>query len=156
MQTKIMSLVVGLVAFITISSFGVFAYLEYNDIEEELEDKALSTATYIASSPVVQGAYASEDPSSVLQPGHDYRQRRLNGLFHPADFPRHDDCRSSFLSCANHSPEKNNFSMKKPGAPGFFCVIFAFYPLFTPCGSFSCLPQGFISLTILKIKLTNG
>ncbi|MFC3523755.1 hypothetical protein ACFOLK_03715 [Marinococcus halophilus] len=55
MQTKIMSLVVGLVAFITISSFGVFAYLEYNDIEEELEDKALSTATYIASSPVVQG-----------------------------------------------------------------------------------------------------
>lgn len=68
MQTKIMFLVVGLVAFITISSFGVFAYLEYNDIEEELGDKALSTATYIASSPVVQGAYASEDPSSVLQP----------------------------------------------------------------------------------------
>jgi hypothetical protein len=42
MQTKIMFLVVGLVAFITVSSFGVFAYLDYNDIEEEPGDKALT------------------------------------------------------------------------------------------------------------------
>ncbi|MFZ4453307.1 ATP-binding protein [Salibacterium aidingense] len=67
-QTKIIILIFTLLTFVTVVLSGFFAYLESQDIEDTLGDKALSTATYVAGSPVVREAFASENPSSVLQP----------------------------------------------------------------------------------------
>ncbi|MFB5664305.1 ATP-binding protein [Alteribacillus sp. HJP-4] len=67
-QTKIMILIISLVTFITILLSGFFAVLESKDIEEQLGDKALSTATYIAGSSVVRDAYQLDNPSDELQP----------------------------------------------------------------------------------------
>ncbi|MFD2706435.1 ATP-binding protein [Salibacterium lacus] len=67
-QTKIIVLILSLLTFITVILSGFFAYMEFRDIEDRLGDKALSTATYVAGSPVVQEAFRSPEPSSTLQP----------------------------------------------------------------------------------------
>lgn len=67
-RTKIIFLVSGIIAFVTILLSGSYAFMEMHDIESTLGDKALSTATYVAASPVVRDAFSADDPSEVLQP----------------------------------------------------------------------------------------
>ncbi|WP_252313195.1 sensor histidine kinase [Sinobaca sp. H24] len=77
-RTKIIFLVSGIIAFVTILLSGSYAFMEMNDIESTLGDKALSTATYVAASPVVRDAFSAEEPSEVLQP-YAERIRRQSG-----------------------------------------------------------------------------
>ncbi|SDH40452.1 two-component system, CitB family, sensor histidine kinase CitS [Alteribacillus persepolensis] len=67
-QTKIILLVLTLITLVIIALSGFFAYLESEEIEDTLGDKALSTATYIASAPTVRDAFQTDNPSEVLQP----------------------------------------------------------------------------------------
>ncbi|RSL32473.1 sensor histidine kinase [Salibacterium salarium] len=67
-QTKIIILILVLITLVTVVLSGFFAYIESQDIEETLGDKALSTATYVAGAPTVQEAFNTENPSNILQP----------------------------------------------------------------------------------------
>lgn len=67
-RTKIIGLIVGLLAFITFVLSGIFAFIEAAEIEETMGDKALSTAVLVAQTPLVVNAFELEDPSTVLQP----------------------------------------------------------------------------------------
>ncbi|RSL31690.1 sensor histidine kinase [Salibacterium salarium] len=67
-QTKVIILILILITFVTVVLSSFFAYIESQDIEESLGDKALSTATYVAGAPVVQDAFETENPTEILQP----------------------------------------------------------------------------------------
>ncbi|WP_059103271.1 ATP-binding protein [Shouchella shacheensis] len=67
-QTKIIALVAGLISFVTLLLATIFAYLESQDIYDNLGNLALSTAVHIAGSPTIVNAFQSEDPTSILQP----------------------------------------------------------------------------------------
>lgn len=80
-RTKIIFLVSSIIAFVTILLSGSYAFMEMNDIESTLGDKALSTATYVAASPVVRDAFSAEEPSEVLQPYAERIRRQAGAEF---------------------------------------------------------------------------
>lgn len=80
-RTKIIGLIVGLLAFVTLVLSGIFAFIEAAEIEETMGDKALSTAVLVAQTPLVVNAFELEEPSAVLQPFANKVREQINAEF---------------------------------------------------------------------------
>lgn len=68
LQTKILVLLISLILLVTVLLTGVNAYLESQDIEEQIGERALHIATTISFMPSVREAFEQEKPEEIIQP----------------------------------------------------------------------------------------
>ncbi|OZU88157.1 ATPase [Virgibacillus indicus] len=68
LQTKILVLLISLILLVTVLLTGVNAYLESQDIEEQIGERALHIATTISFMPSVREAFEQENPEEIIQP----------------------------------------------------------------------------------------
>ncbi|WP_079479099.1 ATP-binding protein [Halobacillus salinus] len=68
LQTKIIGLVLFLLIFVISILSGVFAYIEKEEVEEQIGQLALQTASTVSFMPSVKEAFESENPSATIQP----------------------------------------------------------------------------------------
>lgn len=68
LQTKILTLIVSLVIFVTALLTVINSYIEYNQTKEYIGDRALNVATTISFMPEVIEAFETEKPSEIIQP----------------------------------------------------------------------------------------
>jgi CitB family two-component system sensor histidine kinase CitS len=68
LQTKILGLIIGLILFVTILFAGIISYMESKETEETIGNRALSVAAAVSFMPSLKEAFATDDPSSILQP----------------------------------------------------------------------------------------
>lgn len=68
LQTKILTLVLTLILIITLLLTGINAYIEMEQTEENIGQRALHVATTISFMPEVREAFELEEPSVVIQP----------------------------------------------------------------------------------------
>lgn len=68
LQTKILTLILSLIIFVTFSLTGIDAYMQIQQTEKNMGQRALQVATTISFMPTVKNAFKLDDPSSVIQP----------------------------------------------------------------------------------------
>lgn len=68
LQTKILGLIIGLVVSVTILLAGIISYIESEETEQSIGNRALTVATSVSFMPSVKEAFALDDPAAVIQP----------------------------------------------------------------------------------------
>ncbi|GAA0591222.1 sensor histidine kinase [Virgibacillus siamensis] len=68
MQTKILTLIISLILFITLAFTCIIAYMEMQQTEKNMGHRALQVATTVSFIPSVIEAFEMEEPSKVIQP----------------------------------------------------------------------------------------
>ncbi|MBO8156995.1 MAG: sensor histidine kinase [Bacillaceae bacterium] len=68
LQTKILTLIVSLILFVTALLTAINSYIEYNQTKEYIGDRALNVATTISFMPEVIEAFETKNPSEIIQP----------------------------------------------------------------------------------------
>ncbi|WLD94469.1 sensor histidine kinase [Alkalihalobacillus sp. AL-G] len=81
LQTKILTLITSLILFVTIIFTGIIAYIETQQTEKNMGQRALQVATTISFMPTIKNAFALEEPSSVIQPFAEEIRKRTGAEF---------------------------------------------------------------------------
>ncbi|AKG03747.1 ATPase [Salimicrobium jeotgali] len=68
LQTKILGLVLSLLLLVTVTFTGAYAFMEKEEVEQDVGQLALQVASTISFMPTVKEAFASENPSEIIQP----------------------------------------------------------------------------------------
>ncbi|MBP1970729.1 CitB family two-component system sensor histidine kinase CitS [Virgibacillus natechei] len=68
LQTKILVLIITLIVFITILLTTIIAYLESEETEQHIGERALHVATTLSLMPTIRDAFALDEPETVIQP----------------------------------------------------------------------------------------
>ncbi|TFB19599.1 sensor histidine kinase [Filobacillus milosensis] len=68
LKTKILTLIISLLLFVTVLITGIYSYIEWNQTKESMGQRALDVATSISLMPEVIDAFELEEPSEVIQP----------------------------------------------------------------------------------------
>ncbi|MDC3412012.1 ATP-binding protein [Terrihalobacillus insolitus] len=68
LQTKILTLIISLVLFVTIVLTGIIAYIQSQQTERNIGQRALQVATTVSFMPTIKNAFELEDPAVVIQP----------------------------------------------------------------------------------------
>ncbi|WP_163539161.1 sensor histidine kinase [Gracilibacillus sp. YIM 98692] len=68
LKTKILTLIISLLIFVTVLVTGIYGYIEWNQTKNAMGERALSVATTISLMPEVIDAFELDEPSEVIQP----------------------------------------------------------------------------------------
>nr|GGG79565.1 ATPase [Virgibacillus oceani] len=68
LQTKILTLIISLILFVTISFTCIIAFMETKQTEENMGQRALQAAATISFMPTIIDAFKLDNPSKVIQP----------------------------------------------------------------------------------------
>ncbi|WP_077328446.1 ATP-binding protein [Virgibacillus siamensis] len=68
MQTKILTLIISLILFVTLAFTCIIAYMEMEQTEKNMGQRALQVATTVSFMPSIIEAFEMKEPSKVIQP----------------------------------------------------------------------------------------
>ncbi|GEL78007.1 ATP-binding protein [Tenuibacillus multivorans] len=81
LRTKILSLFISILLFVTLMITGIYSYVEWNQTKDSIGQRALDVATSISLMPEVIDAFELEEPSEVIQPIAESIRERVGAEF---------------------------------------------------------------------------